>query len=147
MVESNPAPLSIHIVTYAEALEVIQAIRSAVFQVEQGVDPALEFDGQDEAATHLVAYWAGTPIGTARIRFLGDRLAKIERVAVLADYRGCGIGRQIMEVAIAHLHNKGIPDIKINAQIQAQAFYERLGFRQRGDQFDEAGIPHVEMWL
>ncbi|MGF1497520.1 MAG: GNAT family N-acetyltransferase [Elainellaceae cyanobacterium] len=145
--EPSTDPLTIRIVTYAEALTEIQAIRYAVFQVEQGVDPALEFDGQDETATHLMAYQAGTPIGTTRIRYLSDRLAKIERVAVLADYRGSGVGRRLMAVAIAHLRDRGIPDIKINAQIQVRNFYERLGFCQRGEVFNEAGIPHVEMWL
>lgn len=139
--------LSIQVVAYADAQADLQQVRYQVFQVEQQVAPDLEFDGEDEAATHLIAYWKGEPVGTARMRYLSDRLAKIERVAVLASHRGAGIGRQLMEVAIAHLHDQGIPEIKINAQTHARRFYERLGFEQRGDEFDEAGIPHIEMRL
>lgn len=133
------------VVSYSEAASDIQSIRHTVFQIEQGVDPEIEFDGQDDAATHIVAYLETQPIGTTRIRFLQDGLAKIERVAVLAKYRGRGIGKTLMQEAIAWLRTKQVPEVKINAQTHAKAFYEKLGFQQRGDEFDEAGIPHIEM--
>jgi predicted GNAT family N-acyltransferase len=139
--------LNLQIVSYAEAQSEIQQIRIVVFQQEQQVAPELEFDGEDEAATHLIAYQDEIPVGTARIRYLADHLAKIERVAVLAEYRGMGIGQQMMELAIAHIRQQGIPEIKINSQTHARLFYEKLGFSQRGAEFEEAGIPHIEMRL
>jgi predicted GNAT family N-acyltransferase len=137
----------IEVVSYADYQPEIQAVRYQVFQCEQQVAPDLEFDGEDDAATHLIALLGEIPVGTARIRALGDRLVKVERVAVLSDYRGTGIGRRLMEAAIAHIRRQGIPEIKINAQTHARAFYDKLGFEQRGDIFDEAGIPHIEMRL
>jgi len=137
--------VNLSIVTYSEAKQAIQKIRYQVFQLEQGVDPALEFDGLDETAIHLLAQQESNPIGTARIRFLSDQLAKIERVSVLASERGQGIGRKLMEAAIALISEKGIPEIKINAQIQVCSFYQNLGFEPCGEIFDEAGIPHIEM--
>lgn len=133
------------IVAYSEAMTAIQTIRHRVFQVEQCVDPAIDFDGQDHEAIHLLAYIENEPIGTARIRYLSDCLAKIERVAVIPSYRGQGIGKQIMDKAIEFLGNQKISEIKINAQVHAKAFYEKLGFRQYGEEFHEAGIPHIEM--
>ena len=159
--------LTIQTVQYIKAIAPIQKIRRQVFQMEQGVAEALEFDGEDDHATHFLAYQGDEAVGTTRIRYLkksaplpaslpittdssttdGPRtIAKIERVAVLADYRGQGIGQQLMAAAIAHLQHQDITAIMINAQLQVQAFYERLGFRPRGAVFEEAGIPHVEMW-
>lgn len=137
--------LIFQVVTYSEALDAIQFVRKTVFQAEQGVDPALEFDGQDDAAQHIVAYLDQQPVGTARLRFLSDRLVKIERVAVLSAYRGQGLGRQIMEKAFLELRSQGIPNVKIHAQLAVQMFYEKLGFVPQGDVFDEAGIPHIAM--
>ena len=140
---------SIQRVDYVNDIESIQFIRRQVFQFEQGVSPELEFDGEDECAIHFLAYQGAKAIGTARIRQLTKDMkpvAKIERVAVLAEYRGQGIGQRLMEVAIAYLHQNKITDIKINAQLHAQAFYERLGFSPRGSSFEEAGIAHIEMW-
>jgi predicted GNAT family N-acyltransferase len=139
--------LVIKVVSYTAEKPLIQAIRYQVFQVEQGVDSALEFDGQDEAAIHLLAHLDGEPVGTARIRLLSDQLAKIERVAVLSTCRGQGIGKRLMEEAIVFLNTKDIPEIKINAQLYVKDFYQKLGFEQQGEVFEEAGIPHIEMRL
>lgn len=147
MKEHRIGDLVIEVVSYAAEKPLIQAIRYQVFQVEQGVDSALEFDGQDEAAIHLLAHLNGEPVGTARIRLLSDQLAKIERVAVLSTCRGQGIGKRLMEEAIVFLNTKDISEIKINAQLYVKDFYQKLGFEQRGEVFEEAGIPHIEMRL
>jgi predicted GNAT family N-acyltransferase len=137
--------IDVDVVPYAEADQAIQHIRHLVFQVEQNIEPELDFDGQDETAMHVIAYCATEPIGTARIRYLNERLAKIERVAVLAAYRGQGVGKVIMTRAIAYLDHQTVPEIKINAQVQVKDFYQKLGFRQVGELFYEAGLPHIEM--
>ncbi|NJL37936.1 MAG: GNAT family N-acetyltransferase [Leptolyngbyaceae cyanobacterium RM2_2_4] len=139
--------LVIRVVSYTAEKTAIQAIRHQVFQVEQGVDPALEFDGQDETAIHLLAQIEAEPVGTARIRLLSEQLAKIERVAVLSSCRGQGIGKRLMEEAIVFLNTKNIPETKVNAQLYVKDFYQKLGFEQRGEVFEEAGISHVEMRL
>jgi predicted GNAT family N-acyltransferase len=137
--------LKLQIVRYSEAKAAIDPIRRAVFQEEQQVEAGLDFDGLDEAATQMLAYWEDQPVGTARIRYLSDRLAKIERVAVLVAYRGLGIGKQLMKGALDFLEKQGVPEAKINAQMQVKDFYEQLGFQQQGEPFYEAGILHVEM--
>lgn len=139
--------ITTRVVTYREAIADIQAIRRQVFQQEQGVSAELEFDGLDDAATHLLACDRTQAVGTARLRPLDNRKAKVERVAVLASHRGRGIGRQLMVAAIAQVRSQGMTTIKINAQLQVKAFYERLGFVAQGAVFEEAGIPHVAMTL
>lgn len=141
-----PSNLALTVVSYTEAVSAIQTIRQAVFQTEQCVDAALDFDGLDETALHIVAYWQQQPIGTARIRMLEERLAKLERVAVLSAYRGQGIGKALVEAAIAYLDQREIPAIKLNAQLQTKSFYEKLGFQPHGEEFEEAGILHIEMY-
>jgi predicted GNAT family N-acyltransferase len=138
--------LVLKVVDYSTAATEIQAIRQAVFQREQQVEPSLDFDGLDEIAFHVVAYQDDQLVGTARLRFLSDRLAKIERVAVLSTHRGQGIGQAVMEAAIAFLEQQGIAEIKLNAQVQTRSFYEKLGFQPRGEEFKEAGILHIEMY-
>ncbi|NJO80685.1 MAG: GNAT family N-acetyltransferase [Cyanobacteria bacterium RM1_2_2] len=136
---------TLKITSYTEARADIQAVRCAVFQIEQGVEASLDFDGLDEVAQHIIVFDNEVPIGTARIRYLNRQLAKIERVAVLPAYRNKGIGRHIMQSAIAFLDQQGIPEIKVNSQINAALFYEKLGFRAQGEEFYEANILHIEM--
>ncbi|MBO1350116.1 MAG: GNAT family N-acetyltransferase [Hormoscilla sp. GUM202] len=132
-------------VTYSAEMAAINAIRTKVFQEEQGVDPKLEFDGRDETADHLLAYLNNRPVGTARIRYLDGETAKIERLAVLPPARGRGIGKQLMAQAIAVAAQKDVKQVVVNAQEYVKGLYLQLGFVQEGGIFDEAGIPHVKM--
>ena len=137
--------LVIKVADFSLDFPAIQHIRSLVFQLEQGVDAALEFDGKDETAHHLLAYLDGQPVGTARIRMLDDHTAKIERVAVLKMARGTGIGKHLMLEALTFLKHTQMLEARIHAQTAVQDFYQRLGFETEGEIFSEAGIPHVKM--
>lgn len=137
--------LKIYPVNYPANSEVIKAIRHQVFEVEQNVDPALEFDGKDEAAHHLLAYLNSEPVGTLRIRYLDPHQAKIERLAVLASARGLGIGQQLMEKALEFIALTSVQKVTVNAQEYITKLYLNLGFEIVGKPFDEAGIPHIKM--
>ncbi|MEH2208759.1 MAG: GNAT family N-acetyltransferase [Nostoc sp.] len=123
----------------------IKAIRKSVFQEEQGVDPALEFDGKDEISDHLIAYLNMEVVGTTRIRYLDDKTAKIERLAVLSTVRGQGIGKKIMENALQVIANQNITEVVIHAQEYVKDLYKKLDFVEEGEIFEEANILHVKM--
>lgn len=128
-----------------QELPAIQTIRRLVFQTEQGVEPELDFDGQDETSVQIIAYFDNQPVGTARIRYLNNQTAKIERLAVLSTARGQGIGKKIMEKAIEVIAQKNIQEVLIHAQEYIKGLHQQLGFEQEGEEFEEAGITHVKM--
>ncbi|MEH2209584.1 GNAT family N-acetyltransferase [Nostoc sp.] len=137
--------LVIKVAELPEDFPAIQAIRKSVFQEEQGVDPALEFDGKDEISDHLIAYLNMEVVGTARIRYLDDKTAKIERLAVLSTVRGQGIGKKIMENALQLIANQNIPEVVIHAQEYLKDLYKKLDFIEEGEIFEEVSILHVKM--
>ncbi|MDZ8185556.1 MAG: GNAT family N-acetyltransferase [Nostoc sp. ChiSLP02] len=137
--------LVIKVAKIPEDFPAIAAIRKSVFQDEQGVDDALEFDGNDEISDHLIAYLDDKPVGTTRIRYLDDQTAKIERLAVLSRFRGQGIGKKITENALLFLASKNIREVVIHAQDYVKSLYQKLGFVEEGEIFEEVGIPHVKM--
>lgn len=128
-----------------QELLAIQAIRRSVFQIGQGVEPALDFDGQDETSEQIIAYVDNQPVGTARIRYLDNKTAKIERLAVLSTARGQGIGKKIMQTAIDVIAKKDVQEVLIHAQEYIKGLHQQLGFEQEGERFEEATIPHVKM--
>lgn len=138
-------PVTLAIAAYADTKSAITTIRHAVFQVEQGVDPSLDFDGLDGECKHALAWVGDRPVGTARIRYLSDRVVKIERLAVLAEFRGLGIGRQIMEFILEFLRQTPIQTVQLHAQLQVKGLYDKLGFAPVGEIFVEAGIAHLKM--
>lgn len=141
--------IKIKLVEYDSELENAQSVRIKVFQEEQGISKELDFDGRDKESDNIIVYDNDKPIGVARVRYIQEkekRIAKVERVAVLPEYRGKGIGRKIMEFIHEYLEkNKEIDEIKLEAQEYAKEFYEKIGYEQKGYTFEEVGKPHVEM--
>lgn len=137
--------LVIRFATLPDDWSSISSIRGQVFQIEQQVDPALDFDGHDQEAQQLLAYLDDQPIGTARIRLLTSQTAKVERVAVLEQFRGRGVGYKLMQFILKYLTDSRIETVYVNAQLPVQEFYEKLGFAPEGSVFEDAGIPHITM--
>lgn len=124
------------------------AVRRRVFVEEQGVSADLEYDGYDEdpAVDHFTAYLDGVPIGAARLRPLAEDQGKVERVAVLREWRGVGWGTRIMQSVHGRARDREFASLKLHAQRSVEGFYEALGYERTNDPpFEEAGIPHVAM--
>ncbi|MFD1883201.1 GNAT family N-acetyltransferase [Paracoccus pacificus] len=124
-----------------------RAIRRTVFVEEQQVPEADEWDDRDEDAIHLLAWQDDRPIGTARL-LTEATTGKIGRVAVLAEARGLGVGAALIRAGLDRFRKMpGIAQVKLGAQTHALGFYEKLGFQARGPVYDDAGIPHRDMYL
>lgn len=135
------------------------AVRRAVFVDEQDVPPDLEADGFDElgGATHFVAYDGDRAVGAARLRPSDsrraadaadageDERAKVERVAVRSTERGEGWGARLMDAVEAEARDRGFDRLVLHAQTAVEGFYAARGYERVGEEFEEAGIPHVEM--
>jgi predicted GNAT family N-acyltransferase len=138
------APFTIRVLAWPEALALARPVREAVFIEEQRVPRELEWDEWDERSDHAVALeMRGQAIGTARL--LPD--GRIGRMAVLRGWRGRGVGAALMEAVLERARERSMPLARLQAQTQAVGFYRRFGFSERGGEFFEAGIPHVEMTL
>ena len=72
-------------------------------------------------------------------------VAKVERVAVRAERRGEGIGRELMIALERAAEASGYGRLVLHAQVPVVPFYERLGYEAVGDPFEEAEIPHRRM--
>lgn len=119
----------------------LRAVREAVFVREQGVPVELEWDEYDATSLHVLAEADGDQIGTGRL--LPDD--RIGRMAVLPDWRGCGVGGAILAALVEFAAARGSRAVCLNAQTRAQGFYLRHGFIAEGEEFPDAGIPHIRM--
>ncbi|AMW32130.1 cystathione beta-lyase [Fervidobacterium changbaicum] len=124
--------------------EECKRIRHEVFVIGQGIDERLELDGRDEQAIHFLVRHFGKYVATARIRDIGEYW-KVERVAVLKEFRGLGYGKKIMEAIESYIKRTNPKPITLNAQLEVREFYEKLGYKSVGHVFYEAGIPHIKM--
>jgi ElaA protein len=123
--------------------------REAVFIVEQSC-AYQDADAFDQHAWHLVGRIEGEFAGYLRLIDAGCKHVEpsIGRVLSATKFRGLGLGKRMMQVAIraASQHFPG-QNIRISAQSYLLRFYTELGFEVVGSEYLEDGIPHVEMWL
>ena len=122
-------------------------VREEVFQKGQGIDKNLDFDGKDIDCLQIVAMDEGKPVGTVRLRKIDDKTMKVERLAVLVDFRKNGVGKEIMLEAVKIAKSENIKKLVLNSQMSAKVFYDKLGFIPEGEVFEEVGIPHIKMSL
>ena len=143
--------LDIIIATDPREIGTCMALRRAVFIDEQNVPEHEEVDGEDDACTHVLARLGSVPAGAARYRYLqdaGKHYVKIQRVCVPEGLRGHGIGAAVIDFIMQQVRTEGRTRlIRLGAQTHALAFYRGLGFREYGDEYDDAGITHKDMEL
>ena len=129
--------------TVWELYEILR-FRSEVFVVEQNC-VYQDVDGVDPLSRHLFMIDDDGVICAYLRWFPGSEegIAQIGRV--LSRYRRRGIGSILLEYASDEIRERGYQGIRVEAQTYAVPFYERAGFAVTSDEFDEDGIPHVEM--
>lgn len=121
-------------------------VRTAVFVQEQGIPMDMEWDEADSMALHAVAYnGLGQGIATGRLVRQAEGVGKIGRMAVHHALRGSRVGSDILRALMDAARERGDREVMLYAQRSAEGFYQRLGFKPRGEPFEEVGIPHIEM--
>jgi predicted GNAT family N-acyltransferase len=134
-------------VTDAVAREAAVQLRKDVFVVEQGVPAEIEIDGRDDEAEHAVVFdpsGDGSVLATARLLTV-QGIGIVGRVAVRGDKRKTGLGAVVMLAIEDRARELGLPVLELHSQLEAEGFYARLGYAAYGDEYLEAGIPHVSM--
>ncbi|AQQ53896.1 GNAT family N-acetyltransferase [Planococcus lenghuensis] len=120
-------------------------VRRRVFTDEQGVSPDIEFDEWDKTAVHFIGYNLQQPIAAGRLRIIEQGIGKAERICVLPEFRGHGIGAMMMTEAEEYARTQKLHIVRLNAQVHALPFYENLGYTTVSEEFLSAGIPHKTM--
>jgi len=129
-------------VSDVESLKLVHAIRYEVFVDGQNCPAELEYANEDESI-HFLAKVDDIPAGACRWRKT-EKGYKLERFAVLNDFRGVGVGLQMVKTVLDDLPEDA-EYIYLNSQLDAVGLYEKFGFVKEGPEFTEAGIRHYKM--
>jgi predicted GNAT family N-acyltransferase len=131
----------IELLPWDEARAQACRIRFTVFVEEQKVPADMELDEQDALCVHALASAKEVFVGTARL--LPD--GHIGRMAVLKEWRGRGVGAQLLQSLMVKAKEMGHREVLLSAQTHAIAFYKAHGFTEEGAEYMDAGIPHRDM--
>ncbi len=112
--------------------------------------------GREEHCEHFVAIvdhpTGDKVVGTATLfidQSNGESITgKVQQVCVDKQLQGEGIGQKLMIAIEARGFGElGLNSLYCHAQLEAMPFYEKLGWKIEGDEFDEAGIAHRKMFI
>ncbi|MDT3425699.1 putative GNAT family N-acyltransferase [Paenibacillus forsythiae] len=136
-------------VTTEEQLQQGLDIRKKVFVEEQKVPVEEEIDPFDKIgpdAYHMLLIDDGVPVATGRLTYYREGTAKMQRIAVLKEYRVKGYGRVLLLALEELARELGLETSILDGQCQAEDFYRKLGYEVISEKpFYDAGILHVRM--
>lgn len=132
----------------AAELHDLLKVRVDVFVVEQECAYP-EIDGKDSLCVHVLGKdSSGKTLATARIAPAGLIYSEVSigRVAIDQSLRGTGVGKIVMEKALAFCKTElRAKTIKIAAQLYLKKFYAGFGFTQISEVYLWDGIEHIDM--
>lgn len=132
-----------------EQLEQALGIRHHVFVIEQQVPAEIEIDQYDVISPdvhHVLLSTDGQAVATGRLIYYSKDTAKMQRIAVLESHRSFGYGRVLLLAMEELARELGLSYSVLDAQCQAQKFYEKLGYEVISEEpFYDADILHVRM--
>ena len=134
--------IKVKIINTKKEYEMCLAIRRQVFILEQNISKQIETDDYLVNATHILAISKEKAVRTTRYRRTDSRI-KLERFAVLKQFRNLDIGKVLVLFILEKLKNEKF--IYLIAQESVIGFYDNLGFDLIGEFFYEAEIPHQKM--
>jgi putative N-acetyltransferase (TIGR04045 family) len=122
-------------------------IRHEVFVLEQEVFATSDRDAHDAfVSTIKVVAWAGgEPGGVVRLYQLEPGIWQGDRLAVLPQFRAWNLGGPLVRFAVDTAASLGGIEMVAHVQTANVRFFERLGWRRRGEPEIYVGLPHQLM--
>lgn len=137
-------PFTVSLLCWHDGEPLLRSVREAVFIREQGVPAELEWDEFDLGCRHALALsLRGEAVGCGRMLPNGH----IGRIAVIQRWRKQKVGTTIMEALLDYARAHDYKQVDVDAQTQALPFYRGFGFVEQGEEFIDAGLPHIKMTL
>lgn len=148
MYEAGGSMSQLELGTWADLGAAAATVRVQVFVEEQGVPLAMEWDEFDAEAIHAVCFNSfGAALATGRLAMHAPGIGRLGRMAVKRVLRGSKLGCGVLRALMEEARRRGFNEVLLHAQVPAREFYQRFGFTARGESFEEAGIPHIEMFI
>lgn len=126
---------TIRIASDAPEVAACQAIRRRIFVEEQGIPAALDEDGLDDGAIHVIVLEGKLPVATGRL-VMGSTDGSgatrthgvLARIAVVPSHRGHGLGPIVVRALEEAALGRGAEEVSLEPHHHLEAFYRRLGY-------------------
>ncbi len=144
--EAKRQILDVQVARSIEDIFKVFSVRAATYIAEQFCFYDEEFDGNDFCSTHFLGRVDGDAAGCVRLRFFNG-FAKLERLAVRAEYRQSRLAYQLVRAALDHAARKGYRRVLGHSRLDLVRFWRVFGFRpiETRSEFAFAGVRYQEI--
>ena len=142
----NKAAMALKIIDWgSDDYDKVLKLREEVLRKPLGLHFSDEELQKEKANMHMGAYEDDRMLGCCMLVQEDDETVRLRQMAVVNDVQGKGIGRALMQFAENLARDRGYKKITMHARKNAVGFYEKLGYKKRGEEFEEVTIPHYVM--
>lgn len=120
-------------------------LRQAVLRGPLGLDLFQEDLAGEADQLHFGLFEAAELLACVVAKPTSPTAVQLRQMAVDPTQQGRGYGRRLLGSVEPALVERGYTSVTLHARVPAIGFYEKLGYRPVGDEFEEVGIAHVEM--
>jgi len=124
----------------------IRHIRKTVFSDELQISESELFDDSDNSCDHFLIFDGINIVGSVRIIIMDNKI-KLERMAILEEYRTKNYGKLCISQIKDYYSALGFSQIILDSIYSVKNFYEKCGFLEEGKIFQRVGIDHIRMSL
>ena len=120
-------------------------LRDDILRKRVGLSFTKEELEREKNNLHIVAYEDERMLGCCMLLEEDPQTVRLRQMAVMNDLQGKGIGKALMQFAENLARDRGYKRITMHARKNATGFYEKMGYKRVGKEFDEITIPHYVM--
>jgi N-acetylglutamate synthase-like GNAT family acetyltransferase len=121
-------------------------LRYRVLRQPLGIGFSEEYLAREKDGIHIAAFGQGRLVGCCVLRAGTGTGIQLLQMAVDPGLQGRGVGKEVVLFAESVAREKGFTRVFMHARRYAEAFYEKLGYRAEGEEFEEVTIPHINMF-
>ena len=125
--------------------EQVIKLRDDILRKPLGLSFTPEELEKEKQNLHIAAYEDDQMLGCCMLVEEEPDMVRLRQMAVINDLQGKGIGRALMQFAENLARDRGYKKITMHARKNALGFYEKMGYRKVGNEFNEITIPHYVM--
>lgn len=118
------------------------ALRFEIMRKPLGLTFSPEELAREKQDILIAAFDDDEMLGCCILTDMKNGCARLRQMAVQKNMQGKGIGESIMMFAENLARDKGFKTLTMHARDTAIGFYERFGYKVKGEQFVEINIPH-----
>jgi N-acetylglutamate synthase-like GNAT family acetyltransferase len=124
-----------------EYLQMVE-LRNEIMRKPLGLTFSPEELAREKQDILIAAFDDDEMLGCCILTDMKNGCARLRQMAVQKNMQGKGIGESIMMFAENLARDKGFKTLTMHARDTAIGFYEKFGYKVKGEQFVEINIPH-----